>query len=206
MVVHVVFCRSTHRSPARGSEARAASYRNMHLYLLQKSSGIITAAVYSNFFAPKQHALDGGTRSTAARSKAARSLAACSTAVCAVRSTAVRSTSVRSTATRSTAACASLVRSAAAHSRSTARERPARVRSSGRRRRARRGTRTTMVRSTAVRSTAARSTAAQAQRRRTLNGGTLKPRQRHCCRRMEFFSCFTELLQITVVTPYSTPP
>ena len=36
----------------------------MHLYLLQKSSGIITAAVYSNFFAPKQHALDGGTRST----------------------------------------------------------------------------------------------------------------------------------------------
>ena len=42
LVVHVVFCCSTHRSPARGSEARAASYRNMHLYLLQKSSGINT--------------------------------------------------------------------------------------------------------------------------------------------------------------------
>ena len=72
MDVHVVFCCSTHRSPARGNEARAASYRNMHLYLLQKSSGIITAAVYNNFFAPKQHALDGGTRSKAARWRHAR--------------------------------------------------------------------------------------------------------------------------------------
>ena len=34
-----------------------------------------------------------------------------------------------------------------------------------------------------------------APRRRTLNGGTLEPRRRHCCRRKEFFSCFTELLQ-----------
>ena len=87
---------------------------------------------------------------------------------------------------------------------------PCGERSSGRRRRARRGTRTTVVRSmvvrstavrstaarsTAARSTAVRSTAAHARRRCTLDGGMLEPRQRHSCRRMEFFSCFTDLLQ-----------
>ena len=51
------------------------------------------------------------------------------------------------------------------------------------------------ARSTAARSTAVRSTAAHARRRCTLDGGMLEPRQRHSCRRMEFFSCFTELLQ-----------
>ena len=52
-----------------------------------------------------------------------------------------------------------------------------------------------VVWSTAARSTAVRSTAAHARRRCTLDGGMLEPRQRHSCRRMEFFSCFTELLQ-----------
>ena len=48
------------------------------------------------------------------------------------------------------------------------------------------------ARSTAARSTAVRSTAAHARRRCTLDGGMLEPRQRHSCRRMEFFSCFRD--------------
>ena len=49
-----------------------------------------------------------------------------------------------------------------------------------------------VVWSTAARSTAVRSTAAHARRRCTLDGGMLEPRQRHSCRRMEFFSCFRD--------------
>ena len=86
-------------------------------------------------------------------------------------STAARSKAARSSAARSTAVCAR--RRCARRRCCSARRRCARRRCARRR---------------------------HAQRRRTLNGGTLEPRRRHCCRRKEFFSCFTELLQITVVT------
>ena len=179
----------------RSQHGLAAAKLERHLYLLQKSSGMITAAVDGNFFAPKQR-----TRaSTAARSKAARSSAARSTAVCARRRCARRR-------------CCSARRRCA-------RRRCARRRHAQRRRallwHARR--RHTHVRPLAfdrlvdggalgaarARRWCARRRCARrrhAQRRRTLNGGTLEPRRRHCCRRKEFFSCFTELLQITVVT------
>ena len=167
----------------------------MHLYLLQKSSGIITAAVYGNFFAPKQHALDGGTLEG-------------SSLVGGTLDGGVRSALDGGALDGGAAALDGGALDGGALDGGTL---DGGVRFFG-----------TLGGDTLTfdcsRETCSRSivwsTAARSARHAhddgaldggaldggTLNGGTLEPRRRHCCRRKEFFSCFTELLQITVVT------